>query len=446
MHAYVVVDLGFGDQGKGTMTDFLVRDLGAGLVVRHNGGAQAAHRVVTDDGRRHTFAQLGSGSFVPGVRTFLSRHVAISPWSLLVEAEHLARQGVADALARTFIAAGAAVITPFHRAANRLRERARGAARHGSCGVGVGETVADARTLPASEVVRAGDLVARDLRARLLRVQARKREELAPVVATLDDPGQRAAAAAEIDLLSDPGWVDAWLGALGPLAGQVRIVPDEALGDLLSATSVCVFEGAQGVLLDEDHGFHPYTTWGSCTSRNALALLDEAGFAGEVTRLGVLRAYATRHGPGPLPTESRALTAALPEPCDFDAPAEATNWQGPFRCGWFDAVSARYAIDANGGIDALAVTCLDRVEALPTWRAASAYTIDGERRERITLTRPGDLSAQAELGEALTRARPEYLELKVSDALAVIDREVHPVALASRGPTASAKTWLAEPR
>jgi len=446
MRAYVVVDLGFGDQGKGSITDFLVRDRGAGLVVRYNGGAQAAHRVVTDDGRRHTFAQLGAGSFVPGVRTFLSRHVAISPWSLLVEAEHLARQGVGDALARTFIAAGAPVITPFHRAANRLRERARGVARHGSCGVGVGETVADARALPASEVVRAGDLEARDLRARLLRVQARKREELAPIIAAIDDAEQRAAAGAEIDLLKDAGWVDAWLQALGPLRGQVRIVPDEALGDLLSATPVCVFEGAQGVLLDEDHGFHPYTTWSSCTSSNALALLDEAGFGGEVTRLGVLRAYATRHGPGPLPTEAPELTAALPEPCDLDAPPGANDWQGPFRCGWFDAVTARYAIDANGGIDALAVTCVDRVESLPTWRAAIAYSIDGERRARITLARPGDLAAQEALGAALARTRPQYLEVKASEALAVIAHEVHPVALASRGPNASAKTWLAEPR
>ncbi len=130
--AHLVVDLGFGDAGKGTLTDWLVRRHGARLVVRFNGGAQAGHNVVTEDGRHHTFAQFGAGSFVPGVRTHLARPTVLHPLAMLVEARHLARKGVPDALERTTVSEGARVITPFHQAAGRLRALARGSGRHGT--------------------------------------------------------------------------------------------------------------------------------------------------------------------------------------------------------------------------------------------------------------------------------------------------------------------------
>src|ERR1700734_1777495 len=119
--AAMVVDLGFGDAGKGLVTDFLVRSLGAGLVVRWNGGAQAGHNVVAPDGRHHTFAQIGAGTFVPGVRTHLAERTIVHPTALGVEAARLAEIGVPDALDRLSVSERALVITPFHQAANRLR-------------------------------------------------------------------------------------------------------------------------------------------------------------------------------------------------------------------------------------------------------------------------------------------------------------------------------------
>ena len=139
----IVVDLGFGDAGKGLVTDALVRRDGAGLVVRYNGGAQAGHNVVTREGQHHTFAQFGAGSFVPGVRTFLAHPFVLHPTALLVEGDLLRARGVGDIFERLRVSERARVITPFHQAMNRLRELARGEARHGSCGVGVGETVQD---------------------------------------------------------------------------------------------------------------------------------------------------------------------------------------------------------------------------------------------------------------------------------------------------------------
>ncbi|NUU25051.1 MAG: adenylosuccinate synthetase, partial [Streptomycetaceae bacterium] len=154
----VVVDLGFGDAGKGTVVDHLCARPGARVraVVRFNGGAQAAHNVVTDDGRHHTFAQFGSGTFSPGVETHLSRFMLLDPLALAAEADHLAALGVPDPLGQLTVDREALLITPFHAAANRARELARGAGRHGSCGMGVGETAAFALAHPEL-APRAGD-------------------------------------------------------------------------------------------------------------------------------------------------------------------------------------------------------------------------------------------------------------------------------------------------
>ena len=134
--------------------------------------------------------------------------------------------------------------------------------------------------------------------------------------------------------------------AFGAFAARVQIVDGSHLADLLRAGPV-VFEGAQGVLLDEWRGFHPYTTWSTTTFANAEQLLAEAGQ--QAIRLGVTRCYAPRHGPGPLVTEDPILD--LPEPHNGRG-----AWQGPFRTGHLDAVALRYAIEVAGGVDALAVT------------------------------------------------------------------------------------------
>ena len=132
--------LGYGDDGKGAIVDWLCRDAGPGPhVVRFNGGAQAAHNVVTADGRHHTFAQFGSGSFARGARRSCRAFVLVDPLALAAEADTWPRPGVPDALDRLTVDRDALLTTPYH-AANRAREAARGTGRHGSCGMGIGET------------------------------------------------------------------------------------------------------------------------------------------------------------------------------------------------------------------------------------------------------------------------------------------------------------------
>jgi len=326
VRAFVLVDLGFGDAGKGLLTDYLVRRTGATMVVRYNGGAQAGHNVVAPDGQHHTFAQFGAGTFVPGVRTFLSRDVIVHPTALFREEAHLRSVGVTDALQRLTISADALVITPYHQELNRLRELARGAELHGSCGVGVGETVG--HDLATGDGVRMRDLLDRaTLRAKLERIRDYAREVTVPRI-------------------------DQWIDEATPAAALI--------GDDSSwHRDTVVFEGAQGVLLDQQYGFHPHTTWSTCTSENARRLL--AGTNAVVTTIGILRTYAVRHGAGPLPTESEDVRAT---PFDHNT---FNPWQGAVRRGWFDATLARYAIEADAHIDALAITHLDWLPRIPRW-------------------------------------------------------------------------------
>ncbi|MFL6194687.1 MAG: adenylosuccinate synthetase [Thermoanaerobaculia bacterium] len=418
MRAFLLVDLGFGDAGKGVLTDFLVRRAGASVVVRYNGGAQAGHNVVAPDGRHHTFAQLGAGSFVAGVRTFLSRHVVIHPTALLAEAAALRSKGVQDPLSRVRISEGALVITPFHQAAGRLRELARGDGRHGSCGVGVGEAVGDALEYP-EDAVRAGDLrnPAR-LRSRLPRLRERKRAEMEAL----------ALPHREMDVFTRDGLADRWLAEAARLADL--IVPDSTLAAWLAGAGSVVFEGAQGVLLDEWAGFHPYTTWSRCTLENAMEILAEAAPDAEVHRIGILRSHAIRHGPGPLPTETDEVRPAIVEHNGFG------EWQGAVRYGWFDAVLGRYALDVAGPLDHLALTHLDAPARLGRWRLCVGY----EGGLRLSAPPDHDLDRQAELTERLFRARPVLEDCEPSGE--AVARRIgqllgRPVDLLGRGPRAS---------
>ncbi|MEU6072368.1 adenylosuccinate synthetase [Micromonospora sp. NPDC047074] len=405
MRHVAVVDLGYGDAGKGTVVDWLCATRPVHTVVRFNGGAQAAHNVVLRDGRQHTFAQFGAGTFHPGVRTHLSRYVVVDPLALAAEADHLASVGVSDALDRLTVDGEALLATPYHRAANRAREIARGADRHGSCGLGVGETVAYGLAHP-DEAPRVADCrTPALLRRRLTALRDRLTAELGP----LDAPP-----------------VEDCLPAFTAFAERVAVVDRSWLAGALRA-GTCVFEGAQGVLLDEWHGFHPYTTWSTTTFANAESLLAEAGLPGGATRLGVLRVVTTRHGPGPLVTEDPALP--------LTDPRNPTNpWQGRFRFGHFDAVAHRYARDAAGGVDALALTHLDL--AGPALRICRRY----DTTDRLTPGPPGDLDRQAALTARLLRSRPLYDDAPADWTEAVSAELAAPVVLTSHGPTANDKT------
>lgn len=363
MGAYIIVDLGFGDAGKGLLTDFLTRHLGASLIVRYNGGAQAGHNVVTPDGRHHTFSQFGAGMFVPGVKTYLSRYVVIHPTALLVEGDLLQKKGVADVYSRLRVSEQAIVITPFHQAANRIREILRGKDRHGSCGVGVGEAVEDALFHP-EDTIRAGDLLKPSLlRRKMQNVRERKHQQVAALGSASSNPRL----ARESEIFERDDVIERWMVSIVRIAQLGLVASDSVLEQWLHTAETVIFEGAQGVLLDAEAGFHPYTTWSNCTAKNALEVLAEMAPHMPVIRLGVMRSYAVRHGAGPLPTETETLRPLISEHNQYN------EWQGAVRYGWFDAVLARYALQVTGGVDVLALTHLDLLPRLENWKYCPAY-------------------------------------------------------------------------
>ncbi len=424
--AWIVCGLGFGDEGKGALTDFLARERGVRAVVRFNGGPQAGHNVVDPEGRWHCFAQFGAGTFVPGCRTLLAPGMLVELENLAAEAAVLRAKGVADAAERLQIDPHCALITPMHKMIGQMREVARGRGAVGTCGLGVGQAVRDRAR---GSGVSLGDL----LTARggdLLERIAAEREAEAAEIARLHPSLELEAIRAHFRRRCRPALLLRRYREVCERLG-LRIAPvAPALRATLESGNV-VFEGAQGALLDPESGLAPFVTRTPTTCAPALTLLADAtrgrrdGPTPVATRLGLLRAYGHRHGPGPFPTEDARFRGRFADPYN-----PANRWQGLFRVGRLDRVTLRYGITLNGGVDRLAVSGLDRLSGLREIRVCASYEYRGDfagldeifdwdrlepGRARVTgLRRPGN-SGDAEggaLARALRRCRPlEWIRL-----------------------------------
>jgi adenylosuccinate synthase len=422
-----LLGLGFGDCGKGLFTDYLCRHWNAHTVVRFNGGAQAGHNVVLPDGRHHTFSQFGAGTFVPGTVTVLAYPVIVHPTALLVENDYLQRAGVHDALQRLIIDGRCRVTTPFHQAAGRMRELQRGAAAHGSCGVGVGETVGHGLEHP-DQVLRYADLAQPALA--LVKLEAIRKTLRAGFAQTCTGAPQYDA---ESRVLDDASMGLRWLERITQLTVEVPAAPHAAIAERLHLPGTVLFEGAQGILLDEWRGFHPNTTWSSILPESVEAVAADAGHVGKIEHLGILRSYMTRHGNGPLPTHDARL-AHLAEPHNA-----SDGWQGSFRRGHPDAVLLHYALAVAQRLDGLLVSHLDVFERERELRWCTAYdTPTGV----LTAIEPGpihDLAHQEHLGQLLASARPGYAVKTTTSAAMFVDQIEAlanlPVLFGSHGPT-----------
>lgn len=357
--AVIVAGMAYGDEAKGATVDFLCRDLGAGLVVRYNGGHQASHNVVTPEGFHHTFSQFGSGSFVPGVRTHLSRYMLINPIAMLEEEEHLASIGIGitDMWERTTVDSSCVITTPYHRAFNRLQEISRGHRAHGSCGMGIGTTrrleLAGLR-LQAHELLDSHPYKIH-LRVKLMDIKHQLTNELQEFRYLLEDTAE---VEAELAWFYGQDRNDLLCAYYTDWIHRVKLVRFPYLMD----ESPIIFEGAQGVLLDEKHGHPDHNTWSNTTFENAITLLNEAGFTGERIKLGCWRSYFTRHGNGPLVTESIWNPNTLPELHNTHG-----RFQGNWRVGTFDFPGAKAAIKICGGIDQAAISHMDLRELNLQW-------------------------------------------------------------------------------
>lgn len=356
---YIVTGLGFGDEGKGTIVDYLARQVERPLIVRHNGGSQAAHNVITPEGKHHTFAQFGAGTFA-GARTFLSQFTVLNPANMITEAQHLLELGIDAPLSRLRIADSALIITPYHIAANRMRENHRGDGRHGSCGQGIGETVEGAMKFPEL-ALRAKDLLSwYKINDKLRFWREVKRVEMQELGidttgTVFDDDDLLKRTLDVLDSFNHWGHSRRASGSL-EFVGSPSIVADNWLEAQFDKYDI-IFEGAQGVLLDESLGFHPHTTWSNTTPHNARLLLGGR----DAKNIGVTRTYTTRHGAGPFPSDLGSLGQQM-FPEEHNGVGE---YQGAFRVGAFDFIATTYAADAlkllGHQLDGLAVTHVDRM-------------------------------------------------------------------------------------
>jgi len=346
--AQAVIGAGYGDEGKGLLTDRLASATADVVIVRSNGGAQAGHTVVAPDGRRHVFHHFGSGALA-GAPTHLSAFFVAHPMFFIGERQALKSLGAALAVSAD---SRAIVTTPFDMMINQALELSRGTGRHGSCGLGFGEAIE--RCLRPDHAIRTGDLFQPDLAGRLWRIWT-------------DWVPQRLGALG-LDRLPDDIMrhidietvIGRFLLDCEAYLDHVILRPDSRLGE----KGQVIFEGAQGLLLDQDYGAFPHVTRSNTGLRNMLSIAREAGIDG-IDAHYVTRCYVTRHGAGPLAHEAGCLAGV-----DIVDPTNAPNaWQGTLRLAPLDLAVLRAAIAQDlqsAGSTAivvapdLTVTCLDQ--------------------------------------------------------------------------------------
>jgi adenylosuccinate synthase len=371
MPATVIVGLQWGDEGKGKTTDFLAEQ--TSMVVRYQGGDNAGHTVVRGD-EVFKLRLTPSGVLYPHITSVIGNGVVVNPVTLIDELDMLTERGID--VERVRVSRSAHVIMPYHVALDRANESRLAGAAVGTTGRGIGPTYGDRAWRLG---LRMEDLLDRGvLRNRLERLLPDKNLLLTSLGAdpfTVDDLVDQALAWGDRlrDHLDDTTWL--------------------VQGALLRGEHV-LFEGAQGTLLDLDHGSYPFVTssnpvaGGACTGGGIGPLqVDEV--------IGVMKAYSTRVGSGPYPTE---LSDGIGHGIAQRGNEYGTVTGRPRRVGWFDAVPLRYAVAVNS-VSSIMLNKLDILSGIDTLRICVAYEIDGRRVEKWPSS-----------GAALARATPIYDE------------------------------------
>lgn len=414
----VVIGLGYGDEGKGTTVDYLCSEKPVDYVVRFSGGPQTAHNVVLADGREHTFAQFGSGT-LQGAGTILGSDTLINPFNMAQEAAHLYALTGSNPFANTYISENALLITPLHSAANRQRELNRGGAAHGSCGEGIGEARSYAIYQTPDDPIVVKDILNRKV---LERKMSAYHTFLCQTLPNFNAPS------VFDDILEDYGFL---------LEDHpVNIVSDDFIAELMrNAEGRLVFEGSQGILLDESFGFHPHTTWSDITATNAVKMAMAAGYErSDLSIHGIMRTYMTRHGHGPMPSEFIA------EGWETQYPEKHNAWgqfQGSWRVGVLDLPLLKYALEVQP-CDVLVMSHCDIVpeHGIPV--------VVGGFWEDLLPPLAKDLTYQEEMTnmlKAMSLTQGIISTVPTVDELtAVVETALRtPVAITSYGPTAGDK-------
>ena len=351
--AYAVIGANFGDEGKGLMTDKFCRQGGSVINVRTNGGAQAGHTVCTSDGKRHVFSHIGSGCFA-GADTYLSEFFILNPMLFSKETAVLGGK-----IGNIFIDGRCMVTLPCDMLLNQFAETARGTSRHGSCGVGIFETIVRNRykrfAFDYDYAVNAGRKALTGL-VNFINIEycPKRAEEL----------GITGEAKAELmDILRNDMLTENYLDDLYAMMKACYEVDEQ----IIEGYDTAVFEGAQGLMLDQDRAdYFPNLTPSNTGMKNIRTILDRLEQR-DTEICYVTRSFFTRHGAGRFDTESKEIVERYGLYDRTNAPNE---FQGNFRYGWFDipefttsiAIDRKYVRD--GERISLAVTHLDMTDGM----------------------------------------------------------------------------------
>jgi adenylosuccinate synthase len=363
----VVIGLQWGDEGKGKIVDLLTDQVQA--VARFQGGHNAGHTLVIG-GKKTVLRLIPSGILRPGVSVYIGNGVVVSPAALLQEIGELEGASVA-VRSRLKLSPACPLVLPYHVALDQAREGAMGEAKIGTTGRGIGPAYEDKM---GRRGLRVADLL--DLKLLKTHIENAVREKNMIAHALFN---------------SEPLDADKMYEEYATAAQKVApFVRDTAafLNRMLAEGKSIVFEGAQGTMLDIDHGTYPFVT--SSNTVAAQAMIGSGmgnGAVGYV--LGIAKAYTTRVGDGPFPTE---LLDSIGQLLGTRGNEFGTNTGRPRRCGWFDAVMVRQAVKLNG-IDGIALTKLDVLDGLQEIKVCVAYELDGRKIERFPFT----MGAQAKL-------------------------------------------------
>ena len=359
----VILGAQWGDEGKGKIVDLLTEQVGA--VARFQGGHNAGHTLVIG-GKKTVLHLIPSGILRPGVLCLIGNGVVLSPAALKQEIEELEMQGV-DVRSRLKISPATPLIMPYHIALDQAREKASGAKAIGTTGRGIGPAYEDK---VARRGVRVADLM----------YPGELPDKLRAVLDYHNFVLSHWLKAAPVDYAQVLDEALAYGEYMKPMVDDVSTV----LHDLRRAGQRVLFEGAQGSLLDIDHGTYPYVTSSNTTVGGACAGTG-VGARDIDYVLGICKAYATRVGGGPFPTELVDATGELLRQRGNEFGATTGR---PRRCGWIDLVALKRAVQISG-IDGLAITKLDVLDGLPHIKVCIAYEYRGKRRELAPLDAAG---------------------------------------------------------
>ena len=350
----ILVGAQWGDEGKGKIIDFLTES--ADLVVRSQGGNNAGHTVLVG-GKKYVLHLIPSGILRPGKMCVIGNGVVIDPIAVAKEIDGLLAQKIKVTPKNLMISDCAHVVFPYHRALDEQRELAKGKGKIGTTKRGIGPAYGD----KAARVgVRMGDLIEPAV------FEAKLKQRIKDNNAVLKAFGAKPLVGAKV--LAE---YQAAAKKLAPFVANTVVYLHEAL----KAGKKILFEGAQGTFLDIDHGTYPYVTSSNTTAGGACTGSGVPPHRMD-TVLGVMKAYTTRVGEGPFPTENDQISDMLH---GLGREFGATTGRAR-RCGWFDAVATRFAGMVNG-IDEIAVTNLDGLDTLPKIKVCVAYQLGKKRLE-----------------------------------------------------------------